>query len=181
MIIQADNQVRLGLINESYALSIFEMVNQNRAYLRQWLSFVDKMETVVFAENFVQGTMQCNQAGMEYAFVIMQENKAVGRIGVYKIDRQNNIVEIGYWLIESAQGKGIITIACKAMIRICFEDILLNRIEIKCGTDNNKSQAIPINLGFTPEGTIMQGELLHDKYVDLYLYSLLLSEYKLEK
>ena len=65
MIIQADNQVRLGLINESYALSIFEMVNQNRAYLRQWLSFVDKMETVVFAENFVQGTMQCNQAGME--------------------------------------------------------------------------------------------------------------------
>lgn len=180
MVIEATNHISLELLNEMHAPIIFEMVNKNRANLRQWLSFVDKMESIAFAETFIKGSMQRNDLGTEYAFIIFQDDIAVGRIGVYKIDQQHKIGEIGYWLVEEMQGKGIITIASKAMIKFCFDDLLLNRIEIKCATDNTKSQAIPVRLGFSKEGIIREGEWLHDKYIDLFLYSLLKSEYKSE-
>ena len=177
MKIKAAHQIYLELINESHAIPIFNMVDQNRSFLRPWLSFVDKMDTVTFAEHFVHGTIERNQDGQEYAFVLTQNGEAMGRIGIYKIDRQNKIGEIGYWLVEKAQGNGIVTSACKALISFCFLDLLLNRIEIKCGTENYKSQAIPGKLGFKKEGIIRDGEWLHDQFIDLNLYSLLKSEF----
>lgn len=109
MIIKIDDNMNLELINESHSQAIFEMVDNNRNHLRKWLPFVDKMQTVEFAENFVKGTIQRNLGVNEYAFVIIENEIIVGRIGVYKIDSQNKIGEIGYWLTENSQGKGIIT------------------------------------------------------------------------
>ncbi|MBK8627851.1 MAG: GNAT family N-acetyltransferase [Saprospiraceae bacterium] len=177
MVIKVNSAIHLDLINDTHALPIFNLVQQNRLYLKSWLSFVDKMDSLTFAENFVKGTMKRNQEGVEYAFVIVEKEIIVGRIGVYKIDLQNKIGEIGYWLAQDAQGKGIMNAACLSLIHYCFANLLLNRVEIKCATENHKSQSIPINLGFTQEGVIRQGEYLHDRYHDLYLYSLLKSEF----
>lgn len=168
-----DNNIRIELIEEKHTQSIFNMVNQNRNHLRPWLPFVDRMQTVDFAQNFVSGTMQRNKDGLEYAFVIFENDEMVGRVGVYKIDRQNSIGEIGYWIVEHAQGHGIVTKCCKQLIDFCFNELKLNRIEIKCGTENIKSKSIPENLNFTKEGVIRQGEQLYDRFIDLNLYSLL--------
>lgn len=176
MTITVDHDIKLELITENHAQSIFDIVDRNRTHLREWLPFVDRMQTVQFAENFVKGTMQRNQEGNEYAFVIVANDKVIGRIGVYKIDSQNKIGEIGYWLAEGVQGKGIITKSCKSIIDFCFSDLQLNRIEIKCGTENHKSKVIPEKLNFTKEGVIRRGELLYGKFIDLNLYSLLKSD-----
>ena len=160
MIINIDENIKIELINENHSQPIFDIVDKNRIHLRQWLPFVDRMQTVEFAENFVKGTMQRNKDGNEFAFVIIENDKVIGRIGVYKIDGQNKIGEIGYWLAENLQGKGIITKSCKALIDFCFSDLQLNRIEIKCGTENFKSKTIPEKLNFTREGVIREGELL---------------------
>ena len=178
MIINIDENIKIELINENHSQPIFDIVDKNRIHLRQWLPFVDKMQTVEFAENFVKGTMQRNKDGNEFAFVIIENDKVIGRIGVYKIDGQNKIGEIGYWLAENLQGKGIITKSCKALIDFCFSDLQLNRIEIKCGTENFKSKTIPEKLNFTREGVIREGELLYDKFIDLNLYSLLKTDIK---
>ncbi|HEU4788634.1 MAG TPA: GNAT family protein [Flavobacterium sp.] len=176
MTITIDNRLKLELITESHAQPIFEMVDANRAHLRPWLPFVDRMQTVEFADNFVKGTMQRNKEGNEYAFVIFENEKVIGRIGVYKIDSQNRIGEIGYWIVEGFQGKGIVARSCQAIIDFCFLDLELNRIEIKCGTENFKSKTIPEKLNFAKEGVIRQGELLYDTFIDLNLYSLLKSD-----
>jgi ribosomal-protein-serine acetyltransferase len=178
MIINIDENIKIELINENHSQPIFDIVDKNRIHLRQWLPFVDRMQTVEFAENFVKGTMKRNKDGNEFAFVIIENDKVIGRIGVYKIDGQNKIGEIGYWLAENLQGKGIITKSCKAIIDFCFSDLQLNRIEIKCGTENFKSKTIPEKLNFTREGVIREGELLYDKFIDLNLYSLLKTDIK---
>lgn len=176
MILDIEQDIQLELITENHAQPIFDIVNENRTHLREWLPFVDRMQTIEFAQNFVKGTMQRNQDGNEYAFVIVVNNKVIGRIGVYKIDNQNKIGEIGYWLAENAQGKGIVTKSCQSIIDFCFSDLQLNRIEIKCGTENLKSKTIPEKLNFTKEGVLRQAELLYNSYIDLNLYSLLKSE-----
>ncbi len=173
MTINIDDKIRIELIEEKHTQSIFNMVNENRNHLRPWLPFVDRMQTVEFTQNFVNGTMQRNKEGIEYAFVIFSNDEMVGRVGVYKIDNQNSIGEIGYWIIENSQGNGIVTKCCKALIDFCFNELKLNRIEIKCGIENFKSKTIPEKLNFTKEGVIRQGELLYDKFIDLNLYSFL--------
>ncbi len=178
MIINIDENIRIELINEHHSQAIFDMVDINRMHLREWLPFVDRMQTVEFAENFVKGTMERNKDGNEFAFVIIENELVIGRIGVYKIDHQNKIGELGYWLIENKQGKGIVTKSCKALISFCFNTLALNRIELKCGTENVKSKMIPERLNFTLEGVIRQGELLHDQFIDLNLYSLLKNDSK---
>lgn len=178
MTINIDDKIRIELIEEKHTQSIFDMVNENRNHLRPWLPFVDRMQTVDFAKNFVNGTIQRDKDSIEHAFVIFNNNKMVGRIGVYKIDNQNSIGEIVYWIIENSQGKGIITKSCKALIDFCYNELQLNRIEIKCGTENFKTKIIPQRLNFTHEGVIRQGELLYDKFIDLNLYLLLKTDRK---
>jgi ribosomal-protein-serine acetyltransferase len=89
MKIEVDHTIYAELIKASHAKLIFDMVDHNRAHLRQWLPFVDRMQDVSFAENFVKGTISRNQAGTEFAFVIFHEDTPVGRIGMYKLDHLN--------------------------------------------------------------------------------------------
>ena len=53
----------------------------------------------------------------------------------------------------------------------------MNRIYIRCGTENRKSRAIPERLGFVHEGTQREAEWLYDHYTDLELYSVLAREW----
>ena len=177
MIIKIDDTIRLELISDEHAQPIFDVVDKNRAYLRAWLPFVDAMQTVAFAENFVRGTMHRNSEGHEYDFVIMDCDVLIGRIGVYKIDPQNKIGEIGYWLAESHQGKGIVTKSCRSLLHFCFVELLLNRIEIKCGTENTRSATIPEKLHFKHEGIIRDGEQLYGRFIDLNLYAILKKDF----
>jgi ribosomal-protein-serine acetyltransferase len=176
MIIRVDEKIRLELLEDKHAESIFHMVNTNRNHLRSWLPFVDSIQSIEYVQDFVKETTQRNNRGNEFAFVVFYENNMVGRVGVYQIDVSNKIAEIGYWIVESAQGYGIITKSCKALVDFCFTDLRLNRIEIKCGIANGKSNAISKRLNFTHEGVMRQAELLNGDFIDLNLYSLLKNE-----
>lgn len=172
MHIKIDDNIRLELIEKKHAKSIFDMVDSNRDHLRTWLPFVDKMVDITFTKGFIKSTMERHQDGHEFAFVVYHKNSMVGRVGVYKIDAEKKVGEIGYWIIEKSQGHGIITKSCKTLIDFCFNDLQLQRIEIKCGTKNFKSKAIPERLDFTYEGILPRGELLYDNYIDLDVYAL---------
>ena len=173
MIITIDNDIYLELIAPKHAQGIFDIANNNRQYLRKWLPWVQNMHDIDFINGAINGSVQRHNQGNEWAYVIIKNERIIGRIGVYKIDNQNKIGEIGYWITENEQRKGIITQSCKALSDYCFNDLKLNRIEIKCGTGNVESQRIPEKLGFVQEGIIRQGELVHNEFIDLKLYSLL--------
>lgn len=102
---------------------------------------------------------------------------AVGRNTIHKVDMRNRSAEIGYWLIPSAQSKGLIINSTKALLRFAFYELGLNRIEIRCGVGNFKSQRIPDQLGFHREGLMRDGEWLNGKFHDLIINSLLKSDY----
>ena len=88
----------------------------------------------------------------EVSFVIILNNKTVGRIGLHHLNLQNKIAAVGYWLTKEAQGKGIIYQSCRKLIDYGFNELGLNRIEIKCAFENYKSQAIPEKFNFQKEG-----------------------------
>jgi ribosomal-protein-serine acetyltransferase len=56
---------------------------------------------------------------------------------------------MGEWLGAVFEWKGLMTRGVEALINYAFVEIGLNRLEIRAGTRNLKSCAIPERLGFT--------------------------------
>ena len=100
-----------------------------------------------------------------------------GQIGYNFFDRENHRTEIGYWLGASFQGKGLITMASTALINNAFDRLDIQRIEIKCCTENLKSRKIPEKLGFKLEGIARNAEWLRDRFCDLAVYAMLADEW----
>jgi ribosomal-protein-serine acetyltransferase len=86
--------------------------------------------------------------------------------------------ELGYWLGERHQKKGLMTSACRAYVAHAFEELGLNRVEVRAAVMNERSRAVPVRLGFTHEGTIRQVERLHDRFVDHAVYGLIREEWR---
>jgi ribosomal-protein-serine acetyltransferase len=176
---QISETTTLEPLSDHHAEPTFELIDNNRAHLKTWLTWVDFMQSVDNFRNFIIGAKQRMADKQEVSFMILHEGKVAGRVGLYYIDHQNKLASIGYWLGEEFQGKGLVTKACQEVIKQGFTDLGLNRIEIKCATGNLKSQAIPERLGFTKEGILQQAELVNGQFHDLYLYSLLKQEWEM--
>jgi ribosomal-protein-serine acetyltransferase len=168
----------LEMIDYHHAERLQELVKANRHYLRQWLPWVDHMRTVEDFRAYIYNSKQRMAAKMELGYVILVEHVMVGRLGLYHIDPHNKCASIGYWLDQQHQGKGILTRCVQELIKYSFTELGLNRIEIRCGTANYKSQAIPERLHFKKEGTIRQGEFVDNQFIDLYIYSLIKEEWQ---
>lgn len=175
MHIRAD--IQLEPLDDKHAIPFFSIVDRDRAYLKEWLPWVDFMQSAAHFGLFIQGAKRRQENKEEVSYAIVYDRQVAGRIGLHYINHQNKIASIGYWLGEQYQGRGIITASCKKLVTYGFNILGLNRIEIKCGTGNYKSQAIPERLGFKKEGIIRQGELVNDTFIDLCLYSMLKQEW----
>ncbi|MDQ1088120.1 MULTISPECIES: GNAT family N-acetyltransferase [unclassified Siphonobacter] len=177
MILQINQDLTLESLDRVHSSSIFQLVTENKNYLSPWLPWVGLVRAPSFFDNYADASQLRSKHGGEFAFVIKENDTVVGRIGIYKIDTQNHSGEIGYWIAPSSQGKGLITQATQRLLKFGFEELPLNRIEIKCAIGNTKSQAVPERLGFTKEGISRQAEFLHGQYVDIVVYSKLKSEW----
>jgi len=169
--------VEMRLIEERHAAAVFALVNQDRAYLRQWLPWVDSTLEEEDTVAFIRSALEQFAAGDAVTAGIWHRNEFAGVVGTHKIHRVYQKVELGYWLGESFQGKGIVTDCCRAITTYLFEERELNRVEIHCAVGNTKSGAIPRRLGFKLEGTLRDGDFAGGRFHDLYVFGMLRREW----
>jgi ribosomal-protein-serine acetyltransferase len=172
-----DSEIELRVLEEKDARVFYRLIEQNRNYLREWLPWVDSTRSVEDEQAFIRTTYENYLDNKALTCGVWYRGQAAGTIGFHLIDWVGRQVEIGYWLAASFQGKGLMTRACKAMVDYAFHSLNLNRVVIRCATGNRRSCAIPQRLGFTQEGVLRQAEWLSDHFVDLIVYSMLVSEW----
>jgi ribosomal-protein-serine acetyltransferase len=177
MTITIENQLLLELVDPRHAQELFNVADANRDHIKTWMPWIVNMQSVDFIKGFINGALERYNSKSEYAYVITHNGAIIGRIGLYKIDNMNKIAEIGYWIAKDYEGQGFVTKAANALVKYAFETLQFNRIEIRCGFNNIKSQSIPERLHFTYEGLLREAELLHGQFQDLKLYAMLRSDY----
>ncbi len=174
--LQVNSDIRLKEIEFEDVKPIFEIIDKERVYLSQWLPFVDETRDISYTRTFVENYME--MPADEFTFTIFYQQKLVGLVGMKDTDFENKKTEIGYWLSESYQNLGIMTLSVQKLIELIFEELHLNRIQIKSAIGNFKSQQIARRIGFIFEGIERQGELHERGFVDLEVYSLLEKDYR---
>jgi ribosomal-protein-serine acetyltransferase len=167
----------LRLLEHHHAEELFLLVDHNRAYLRQWLPDCDVPKSLDDCQTLIKSSLERLAANGGFTLGIWWEGGLAGIVGVAHIHWENRTAEIGYWLGESYQGKGLVTGACRAVIDYLFSDLKLRRVEIRCATTNPKSCNVPKRLGFSKEGVLRQAQAFDDCYFDLEVYGLLAEDW----
>lgn len=175
---KVDEEVSLKLVTMQDAPRIFELTDGSRAYLKQWLPWLDTTTTVKDTEGYLQFSLQNFAANKGLNTVILYKGEFVGVAGFNEINWSKRTAHIGYWLGESYQGHGIMTRVAKALTAYAFSELKLNKVEIHAAEGNHKSRSIPERLGYVKEGCIRSAEWLYDHYVDHAVYGMLASEWK---
>jgi ribosomal-protein-serine acetyltransferase len=175
-ILKINRGLYLKRISHDDVEDIFDLIDKNRVFLRKWLPFIDETISPENTHAFVDHLNRpfCNQM----VFTIVASDHIAGLIGFKDIDSINRRLEIGYWIGEKFQGKGLVSLSCRALINKAFNNMNMHRITIKCAVGNYPSSNIPKRLGFSFEGVERSGERHHEKFLDLEVYSLLQNEWK---
>lgn len=155
------------------AVNLFALADRNRTYLREWLPWVDRTQSVDDIRGFIARVTEQDEANLGPNAGIWSDGQLIGTVGCHPIDWNNRHCSIGYWIDAACQGRGIMTRCCANLLDYLFDNSGLHRVTIQCGTGNRKSCAIPARLGFIREGVMREAEWVNDRWVDLVVWGML--------
>src|SRR5437763_13881135 len=118
-----DDETELRLFETRDAEALFALVDSCRAYLREWLPWVDGTKSPEDSRRFIEAARRqfADEDGCSPG--IWHQGRLVGGIGFHHIDRLNRSTSIGYWLAEGHQGRGLVTKACRALVDYALLDL----------------------------------------------------------
>lgn len=175
--LRIDDNLTIHLARPELAEPVFNIVDEQRRYLRQWLPWVDATKTVEDTKIFIQESMQHNAKGTRLITFILNGEEVAGALSVVSFNRDHKKCEIGYWLREDMQGLGIMTKACATFMDYLFRSKDLHRIEITVAQGNHKSRAVTQRLGFKSEGILREAYFMYNVFYDVEMFALLKSEW----
>ena len=113
-----------------------------------------------------------------YAFVNRATGAALGVGALMRADPANGVIEIGnIWLAPALQRTREGTEAIYLMMRHCFDDLGVRRLEWKCDALNAASRKAADRYGFTFEGIFRQHFIIKGRNRDTAWYAMLDSEW----
>jgi ribosomal-protein-serine acetyltransferase len=168
----------LRLLEERHAPALFKLVDQERVRLREWLPWVDATRTEDDTLSFIRSVLEQFASNHGFTTGVWNRDRLAGTVGLHRIDWLNRRVEIGYWLAREFQGRGVMTDACRAILKYVFYELELNRVEIRCAEGNAKSSAIPYRLGFTLDGQLRDAQVVNGRPHDLLVFGMLKRDWK---
>jgi RimJ/RimL family protein N-acetyltransferase len=113
-----------------------------------------------------------------YAFVNRSTGEAMGMGSFMRADPANGAIEIGnIWLAPALQRTREGTEAIYLMMRHCFDDLGVRRLEWKCDALNAPSRRSALRYGFTFEGIFRQHFIIKGRNRDTAWFSILDTEW----
>jgi RimJ/RimL family protein N-acetyltransferase len=108
------------------------------------------------------------------AFIRRDTGKASGMGAFMRADRVNGVIEIGHiWMIPGLQKTREATEAIFIMMRHCFDDLQVRRLEWNCDALNAPSRRAAERFGFTFEGIFRQHMIVKGRNRDTAWYAML--------
>jgi len=109
-----------------------------------------------------------------YAFIRRDSGKAAGMGAFMRCDASNGVIEIGHiWMSPELQKTREATEAIFLMIRHCFDDLGVRRLEWKCDALNAPSRKAAARFGFEFEGIFHQHMIVKGRNRDTAWFAML--------
>jgi len=123
--------------------------------------------------------LELHRLGLRSDFTLRLAGRLVGTAAYHSMQREHRAGAIGYWLEQSSTRHGYMTAGVRRLLQHGFEELDLNRIELRVPVGNEASQRICARLGFQVEGVLREAAWQNDHFIDLRVSSLLRAEWEL--
>ena len=153
---------------ESDAAELVECVRQSLPELAPWMPWATAAYDVPTALAWITGEVEPDM----HRFLIIDDGAIVGTCGLNEIDAANNRANLGYWRRTDRPHRGFATSAARLLADHGLHDLGFHRIEIFMAVENEASRRVAERVGATFEGTMRGRLLLHGRYHDAHLYSI---------
>ena len=159
----------------------YKLIDNNRNHIGKTfpvtLANSDSLEK---ADDFLEVSIlkEKNNEGFYFYARNIKTNDLIGYLCVKIIDYRISKCELGYFIDENFQGKGITSKMVSNALDFCFNELLMNKVFICTSEINISSQRIALKHNFKQEGILRDefrngdGELQNTVY-----FGLLKSEY----
>ncbi len=156
------------------------LLQANRDFLAPWEpQRTDEFFTVDHQRVAVGRALDRFQAASSVPHVIVDDGDIVGRITLSNIVRGPfQSANLGYWVAQAANGRGVATAAVAGMVRLAFAECALHRVEAGTLLHNVGSQRVLERNGFVRLGIAPRYLQIAGEYQDHVLYQRLADDPK---
>ena len=113
----------------------------------------------------------------QWAIADPETDLLIGTVTVWQWDRQNRRAEIGYIVHPDRWGQGLGREAVRRVLRFCFDEMDLHRVEADVDPANEGSVRLLRRLGFREEGRMRERWFTCGRWTDSLLFGLLRSDF----
>ncbi|WP_349346338.1 GNAT family N-acetyltransferase [Priestia megaterium] len=150
-----------------------------------WEHLPVKVHRLSDMKRLIESSLKAKQEGRELPFVVfdIESHSIVGSTRFLDISLPNKSVEIGWTWYHPSVWRTRVNTECKyLLLKYCFEELKLHRVQFKTDVRNNRSRAAIKRLGATQEGITRKHMVLPDGYVrDSVIFSIIDNEWPFVK
>ena len=171
--IRVNDEILLRQPIETDRDDMWKALDAGRDYFRKYLAWMSEYKTEAdHTAGFNTRRFEADHFEGSRDYIIEYKGELAGTVG-FGMPKHDNGIEIGYWLRQDLQGRGIVTRSVEKIIDMLIHEMGLHRVTIRPATSNMPSRGIPERLGFKHEGTMRDGSYVNNEYMDLEIYSML--------
>ncbi|MFQ6388443.1 GNAT family N-acetyltransferase [Priestia aryabhattai] len=150
-----------------------------------WEHLPVKVHSLSDMKRLVESALKAKKEGRELPFAVfdIESHSIVGSTRFLDISLPNKSVEIGWTWYHPSVWRTRVNTECKyLLLKYCFEELKLHRVQFKTDVRNKRSREAIKRLGATQEGITRKHMVLPDGYVrDSVIFSVIDDEWPFVK
>jgi len=155
------------------ATEFAEHLERAREHIRPWVGSAFASDP---AEVILERYAQRVAADSGRLFGIWLDGVLVGGVMFVAFDVASGVCEVGCWVEPGAEGRGLVTPACRVLVEWALRVRGMHRVEWRCRADNARSAAVAARLGMTLEGVLRGAWLFEGARYDEQLWAVLATD-----
>ena len=172
---QANQIVRIRPFEKSDADNFVAAVRESVEGVGKWMDWCRADYSPDDAHTWIETCHQNSADGTAYEFALVDPDTGefFGGAGVNQINTAHNFANVGYWVRQSRQRRGIATAALRLLIEFAFQELKLTRVELVIRPDNLPSRRVAEKVGATLESIARNRIISYGKPWEGAIYSLI--------
>jgi len=158
MSISIDSQLTLVPLSLNDATEIHALIEANKNWLNHHLYWAQTIKRIEDTQYYLADRVLSTQPKNQW-FSIRTNGAIVGVFAIKTVTEQG-LAELGYWIAETATGKGVVNRIIDKLKKSLFLELNVTSLLFHCAKDNIASQKVAIKAGATKQ-------VLTDKVMEL--------------
>jgi ribosomal-protein-serine acetyltransferase len=167
----------LAMLEPWHAEEFLAAVERSREYLSAAIPAAHDVHTLDDARSYLRRFADGHAEDTRHLVGIWLDGTLVGLTMLFDFDAAKGTCEMGVWLAPEAQGRGLVTRACRYVLDWAIGERGMKRVQWTNSPANVRSSAVARRLGLTYEGVHRSAWTLGGVRTDQEVWSVLAEEW----